>query len=117
MQEYRSCRNQCQQRRKRVHERYKGVSDECERYKRVSDECERCEGVSDECERYKGVSDECVRHRGVNNACERYIKNSGEDKRFHSATKYANNSQWRRTRQLGPEQRPRKEGCYRKFWS
>ena len=95
----------------------KGVSDECERYIGVSDECERCEGVSNECERYKGVSDECVRHRGVNNACERYIKNSGEDKRFHSATKYANNSQWRRTRQLGPEQGPRKEGCYRKFWS
>ena len=38
-------------------------------------------------------------------------------KRFHNATKYVNNSQWRRTRQLGPEQRPRKEGCYRKFWS
>ena len=59
-----------QQCRKKVHVRYKRVSDECERYKRVSDDWER----------YKGVSDECVPHRGVSNACERYIKNSGKDK-------------------------------------
>ena len=63
----------------------------------------------------QGNTDECVHHRGTSDEGERYKEDRSEDKRFHSATKYANKSQWRRTRQLCPEQCQSKEGCCRWF--